>query len=248
VRPLAVGIPAGLVVGVLLGPVPTAAQPPEVASLITAMRAAYATVADYTATFVKRERLDGKLGDTETIQLKFRKPNSIYMRWTQGRAAGREIIVVEGRDDDRALIHEPKGVRSLVTIVVAPDHPLVLKQSRHPITDVGLGRLIELLETGTRSAVAWKELPTAGEPAATAATRQIELKSSRPVGNCSCQRAIVTLDAATHLPVAADTFDENDDPIGMYRYRDLDLNPPLTARDFDPTNADYGFPRARLPL
>ncbi len=240
----------GAAVFMLLGATPATGQPPEVADLIRRMQVAYMSIEDYTAKFVRRERIGGKLRDPETIVLKYRKPGQIYMRWTQGKAAGREIIVVKGRDDDRALIHE-LGWKAWFTIVIAPDSPLVLEESRHPITDVGLGRLIDLLATGTQRSIAhgglaWKELPPADFPSPGRANRRVELISPRPVANCSCQRAVVTIDVATELPTAAETFDGNYRLLGTYEYHDVSLNPGLTDRDFDPKNPDYKFSGWRI--
>lgn len=221
-------------------------EPPEIDALLDEMRAAYAPIREYTATFVKRERLGGKLGENQTIALKFRKPASVYMRWTEGKSAGREIVFVKGRNDDHALIHEPGVLAGLVTIAIAPGDPRVLKESRYPITDVGIGRLIDLVGSATRSAtsvgtVRWAELPSAATSPGRA-TRRIEFSSAQPVEDCACQRAVVTVDVATRLPVAAEVFDASDQLLGRYEYTGLNTSPGLTDRDFDPANPGYGFP------
>ena len=221
-------------------------QPPEIVALLDDMRTAYAPIQEYTATFVKQERLDGKLGERQTIALKFRNPASVYMRWTEGKRAGREIVFVKGRNDDHALIHEPGVLTGLVTIAIAPDDPRVLKESRYPITDVGIGRLIDLVGAATRSAtsvgtVRWAELPSAATSPGRA-SRRIEFASARPVEDCACEHAVVTIDVATRLPVATEVFDASDRLLGRYEYTGLNTSPGLTDRDFDPANPGYGFP------
>jgi hypothetical protein len=224
-----------------------AAESLDLPALIQQMKTAYGDLDDYTATFVKQERIDGELRAPETILLKFRRPENIYMRFTVGKAVGREVLFMKGRDEDRALIHE-RGWKTLFTIVIAPDDALVLKESRHPITDVGIGRLIDLLATGTDGRIApgelrWREVGSEGE---TRPTRRIELLSSVVVAACSCQRVIVTIDVATSLPVGAEIFDRNDQLLGAYQYLDVRPNSGLTDRDFDPGNSTYMFPSWRI--
>jgi hypothetical protein len=218
------------------------------------MEAAYATVRDYTARFIKHERINNQLRNPEEIQLKFREPGHIYMRWTRGSALGREILFVKGRDQDRALIHEPGFLTSLLTIVIAPDSPKVLQDSRYPITDVGLGQLIKLLAANTRRAVSRGELaaseltpigPSGSAPAG--AGRRIELITPRVSTDYFCHRAVVAIDSLTRLPVVVDLFNENDSLLGSYTYLDLVLNPGLTDLDFDSANSAYRFSGLRVP-
>jgi hypothetical protein len=231
----------------VLAETPGAAQSLDIPALIQQMQTAYAELGDYTATFVRRERIEGKLRAPETILLKFRKPEKIYMRFAVSKAVGREILFVRGRDEDRALIHE-RGWKTLFTIVIAPDNALVLKESRHPITDIGIGRLIDLLAAGTggritTGEVSWREVAPAG---GASPARRIELLSSVVVADCSCQRVIMTIDVVTRLPVGAEIFDGNDQLLGTYEYHDIRINPGLTDRDFDPGNSDYTFPSWRI--
>jgi hypothetical protein len=243
-RPVLLGCAAAFLV---LADAPGAAQAVDIPALIQQMQTAYADLDDYTATFIRRERIEGELRAPETILLKFRKPERIYMRFTVSKAVGREILFVKGRDEDRALIHE-RGWKTLFTIVIAPDDALVLKESRHPITDVGIGRLIDLLAAGTSGRITngelrWREVAPAGEASP---TRRIELLSSVVVANCSCQRVIVTIDVASRLPVGAEIFDGSDQLLGTYEYHDIRINPQLTDRDFDPGNSNYTFPSWRI--
>ena len=216
------------------------------------MKAAYARIQDYTAHFVKRERINDKLRDTEDIKLKFSEPGRIYMRWVGPYVAGREILFVKGRDQDRALIHEPKFPSSLITIVTPPDSPLVLQESRYPITDVGLGRLIELLAIHVDRAVrrgelATREIPAVGASGPAKSERRLELMTPKTAAGYIAHRAVVTIDLGTRLPVAVELFGAKDELLASYTYKDLVVNPGLTDRDFDPTNTQYTFPTTRFP-
>ena len=73
------------------------------------------SVRDYTATLVKRERVDGELQPYEYIYLKVRNPKpqvpfSVYMYFLKpAEAKGREVIYVDGRDENKMLVHEGGG-------------------------------------------------------------------------------------------------------------------------------------------
>jgi len=242
-----------ILVLLVLGRAPAAEASQDVLGIVADMTAAYASIQDYTARFVKRERIKDKLRDAEDIRLKFREPGKIYMRWMGPDAPSREILFVKGRDQDRALIHEPKFPSSFITILTPPDSPLVLQESRHPITDVGLGRLIELLATYThraftRGELATRELPADDPSGPAKAERRLELITPKTATGYLAHRAVVTIDLATRLPVAVELFGTSDELLASYTYKDLIVNPGLTDRDFDPTNPQYTFPARRLPV
>ena len=241
-----------LLVLLVFGHAPAAEASQDVLGIVADMKAAYASIQDYTAHFVKRERIKDKLRDAEDIRLKFREPGKIYMRWVGPYVPGREILFVKGRDQDRALIHEPKFPSSLITILTPPDSPLVLQESRHPITDVGLGRLIELLATHihralTRGELATREISAVGPSSPAKAERRLELMTPKTATGYIAHRAVVAIDLGTRLPVAVELFGASDELLASYTYKDLVVNPGLTDRDFDPTNPQYSFPARRIP-
>jgi len=222
----------------------------EFASLILGMEAAYARVTDYTARFTRQERLSVTLRPREEALLKFQRPGRIYLRWIAGPPKGREILFVKGRDDGRILVHEPGVLSGFFTLVMAPDSPRVLQQSRHPVTDVGLGRLVELLVSNTRRALRRGELRLLDRGVTEESgrrQRQLEGVLPRDPGKgYYCYRALLSIDLEWGLPVAATIFDWEDRMVESYAYRELRLNPGLKHIDFDPANPEYSFPRWRL--
>src|SRR5207247_5339865 len=148
---------ATLAVGLTLGLCREAAAD-DPAQLLFAMETAYARVGSYTARFVRQEVVDGALRAREEAFLKFQRPRLIYLRWVAGPPAGRQILFVPGRNDDRMLVREPGFFTGLATIVMAPDSARVLRESRHPVTDIGIGQLIELILDNVRAARAAGEL------------------------------------------------------------------------------------------
>lgn len=221
----------------------------EIGALLDRMEAAYANVESYTARFIREERVQGVLRPREEALLKFQRPGRIYLRWIGGPPQGREILFVEGRDDGKVLVHEPGGWARLFTVVIAPDSSRVLKESRHAITDVGIGPLVALITGNARRALQRGELSVVDRTTQGAGSveRGLELAFPRePSAGYYAHRAVVSVDQGTGLPVEVRIFDANDRLLAFYAYRDLTLNVKLTAIDFDPINPAYGFPRWRL--
>ncbi|MBX3420068.1 MAG: DUF1571 domain-containing protein [Pirellulaceae bacterium] len=71
---------------------------------------------DYTAKIIKRERIKGKLGSEDYMQVKIRHadfaaqppiPFSVFLRNVEpSSAAGREVIWIRGQNDDKLLTHQ----------------------------------------------------------------------------------------------------------------------------------------------
>jgi outer membrane lipoprotein-sorting protein len=222
----------------------------DLARLLAGMEAAYAGVQGYRARFVRQEVVGGVLRAREEALLKFLHPGLMYLRWTAGPPAGREILFVPGRDDNRMLVHEPGWFSRLVTVAIPPDSPRVLRESRHPVTDIGIGRLIELIQDNAGRAAAAGELTLRDGGVVTGAAgemRRLEAVLSRQgQGRYYCHRLELGVALGSGLPVRATIYDWDDRKVADYEYLDLELNPALTAGDFDAGNPEYGFPRWRV--
>ena len=104
---------------------------------IKQLRGGYAGVKDYTATFRRQEMVRGELRPNEAIFLKFREPMQVYMKVLDGPSKGREAIYVGGRDGNRVLVHEPGGISSHFTVLLATDSPYVMERNRHTAEEMG---------------------------------------------------------------------------------------------------------------
>ncbi|MEM9703043.1 MAG: DUF1571 domain-containing protein, partial [Planctomycetota bacterium] len=132
----------------LVGAQETGAATPKVHPLKKAIRYAQASqqaaeaLPSYTATLRRREIVAGQPIDN-TVAMKFRaEPFSVYMRFTNRENDGRQVLYVEGANDGKIMVREAAGLSSLAgTVNLAPDSPLIAKNSRHPITRAGLANL-----------------------------------------------------------------------------------------------------------
>ncbi|HEY3964837.1 MAG TPA: DUF1571 domain-containing protein [Planctomycetaceae bacterium] len=100
---------------------------------------------DYTATFLKQERLDGAdLQELQSIEFKLRhKPFSVYMKWIEGGDVGRELLLVEGQYNDKMLVRLGGIKKKLPLMKLDPTGSLAMAESRHPATEAGLLQLAE---------------------------------------------------------------------------------------------------------
>lgn len=198
----------------------------------------------YTAIFHKQERIQNKLTANETIFLKFRKPFQVYMKWVIDPYKGREALYVEGCNNNLIKVRE-HGFAGLMTLNLDPKGALIMKGSRHPVTDSGLANLVKLIRTnvemGTRAGEI--ELLELGvERVYGRATEKIEIIFPRGAsGRYYCRRAVINVDMENKIPVRTLIFDWNDLLVENYGYEAIKLDAALTDADFDPENPAYRF-------
>jgi hypothetical protein len=103
-------------------------------------------VQDYTCTFLKWERINGKQDPGQEINVKFlNEPFSVAMRWQKNPPIGDRCLYVEGKYDGNMLVR-PKGMLSLIgTVRRKPDSPEVMANTLRPISLFGFRRGLESL-------------------------------------------------------------------------------------------------------
>ena len=205
---------------------------------------AYTAVENYVAILHRQERFDGHLPEKETILLKFKKPFKVYMRWVAPPYQGREVLYADGWNANRIMAHEG-GVLGFITMNLDPQGFLAMRQSRYPITDTGIGRLLEVLAEKLARASATDKIEIIASDASAVygrKTRRIEalLAGAKRERDASC-RVIVHFDSENKLPIKIETYDGDGRLLESYGYEGLRLNPGLTDADFDPANPAYNF-------
>lgn len=220
--------------------------------LLARAESAYAEVRDYTATMTSVERVKEALEPENRILLKFQRPLKVYMRWVDGPAKGREGLYVADAHDGKFILAEPEGMAKFFIARLDPSDPRILQRSRHPVTDVGIGRLLEIVGDNARRAAREKALRVRDHGLAEVAgrrVRQVEAVLPKdPGAGYSGYRVTLSFDEEHHLPIRVVVYDWRDRLVEDYTYSQLVLNPGLKAADFDTANPDYGFSRWRLRL
>lgn len=223
-------------------------------------------VRDYSATLVKRERIDGTVQDYEYMFTKIRNervvddrvvtPFSVYLYFLKPeRLHGREVLYVRGENNGKMVAHEPpnslKG--KFGSIWLKPDGALAMRGNRYPISEIGLETLVRrLIEKGNRD----KRNGTPKECV-------VEFRKNAKINGCKCTLLRVThpyprdyydfhvaeifIDDARNVPLRYAAYQwptrANGGPelIEEYTYLNLKLNVGFTDEDFDYTNPDYNF-------
>ena len=212
----------------------------------------YAQVHDYTAVMISREQVKDVLQPQERILLKFQRTFKVYMRWMEGPSKGREGLYVSGNHDDKFLVYEPNGLQRLFTAALEPTDRRVMDKSRHPVTDIGIGRLLEIVGDNARRAArngVLRVLDRGRGEIAGRRVRQLEgiLPQDAQAGYYA-YRVQLFFDEECRLPIRVVVYDWSDQLVEDYTYTELRLNPGLSTLDFDPSNKEYGFATWRIQV
>ena len=217
---------------------------------------------DYTATLIKRERINGKLTEYEQIFVKIRNgrqtsngriPFSIYMKFL-GPSAGREVIWVDGVNQNKLVAHEG-GRLNLISVQLVPDGSMAMRGNRYPVYEAGIENLVaKLIEKGERDRAAgpcqvkfYKGTKIAKRPCTMLQVVHTEKKHPYDF-----HVARVFIDDELQLPVRYAAYSWPSTPGGSpileeeYTYTNIKTNVGLTDKDFNPHNAKYNYPKRGL--
>lgn len=206
-------------------------------------------VKDYEATFLKQELLDGAL-QSQAMRIKLREqPFSVYLRFEEPNA-GREVIYVDGRNGGKLLVHEV-GLKSVVgTLALSPKSSQVMAENRHPINEIGLAKMLELVIQQWENDAKLGNVQVKYYPDAKIGNlecRVIETRHAAPRGDVVFGMTRLYLDRQSGLPIRVQQYGFPKHPGGEpplieeYTYLNLKTNVGLKDLDFDSRNKDYGF-------
>lgn len=211
---------------------------------IAAMKSAYARVQNYTTTVHKQERIRGELLPVEQIELKFAKPQRVYMKWIGEVERGQEVLFVRGWNDSKLRVR--KGSFPAVTVDLAPTSKLAMRRSRHAITEAGFGYTIGVIvrdfrrsqdHPEDRARYSLHDLAVHGQ-----SSRCIEQHVPAPAARWyHAARARLCFDIRTAMPTRVTAWDSDGLLLEDYAYADTRLNVGFTDLDFSPTNPAYRF-------
>lgn len=223
---------------------------PDPQELILSTRDSYSQIQDYTVTFIKQERIHGHLMPTETVFMKFQKPFKVYMKWIEGAKEGQEVLYVDGKNGDKVLAHPGFGgffggilTMILPTFAISPMGPTAMKDNLHPITDAGLGNMIENVIRNNTIAQTNNDLQLyyRGESAVDGRTAFLVERILPQEEGYPAHRAELFIDKEYRLPVMLVLHDWSDELTASYEFKDLVLNPGLAPEEFEHRYKDYRF-------
>lgn len=227
-------------------------------ALLEKGRAFLETIPDYTCQFVKQELVDGELLEEQLINFKCRhQPFSVYLKWETGDE-GREVLFTEGQNDNEMIVHGGGWKARLPALSISPTSSLALRESRYPITNVGL---LELAKTMVRvhvedlkadSVARCEKLPEQEFDGRPCEVFLVEYRNADV--SPTYRKSITLLDKEWHIPVYARNFGwpnagstatgeqlDEETLLEYYTYADIHFRQQLAEVDFDRTNEDYRF-------
>jgi len=173
------------------------------------------------------ERVAGQLQPPEEISLAVRTaPKAVRLEWPDGPNKGREVIYSSALDPKMLFVHVANSAIPLPTMKIAIDSPMVMKNSRHSITEAGLETIIEKLRKAepneARTLSSRDELEYRGlekPPGLDHACNEFVIRSG------SEEVWKIFLDPRSNLPCMVISEDPRGELIERYVYRDLTANP-----------------------
>ena len=210
-------------------------------------------VQDYSATFVKRERVDGELLDQQHIFTKVRhQPFSAYMYFLgPEEKKGREVIYVDGANDGNLLAHEAQGFKAHLGMVrLDPNGYLAMRGQRNPITRVGMLNLTKLIAEVGEYEMGFGECEVTYIPGAKIGERPctcVQMVHPVPRKEFRSHLTRIFFDDELRLPIRFEGYQWPERAGGRpvlveeYTYLNLKLNNGWSDFEFDAHNADYNF-------
>lgn len=214
---------------------------------------------DYTAKFMKQERIGDELGEAQVIRMKLRhEPFSVYMKWLTCDK-GRELVYVEGQNDGKMLVHMGGWkARFVPTLKIDPHGSTAMAESRHPITQAGI------LEVARRC-IAYRERDLkapSGVHCRMLDNQKFDgrdcycfvIEYDRPDLSDGYRKVVAHVDKEYSLPVSVKNYgwpQEGETASGteldeqtlleVYSYSDIRLHSELAEADFSRRNKEYRF-------
>ena len=221
--------------------------------VIAECKAKYLKVQDYTCTFYKRERIDGKLYTPHVMTMKARtKPASLYFKFIQPNR-GREAIFIHGRNNNKIVAHDVGFGRVIAgTMHLDPKGGMAMEENRHPVTEAGLGSMIDLVKERWDTELHPGESVLLFHPRAKVGDRaclMVESIHPRRGPEFMFHKVKLYVDRELGLPIRFEAYDWPKHPGGEaelieeYTYANLKINVGLKDSDFDPNNGQYSYGR-----
>lgn len=208
---------------------------------------------NYTCTFVKQERMKGKLGEEQHINVKFmEKPHSVAMLWTKNAPVADALVYVDGKfknsKNRSQMVVRPKNkfLQKLTggSVLRIPDGRDALKNTLRPCTMFGfrngINSLIEVYQAANDKKESTEKF---GGFTKVDGRDCIVLIRLLPKGtyvvdgvkkNYPAKKTIVCIDINNLMPLRVIGYDWEDKLLCSYEYRKINFGANLQDQDFTP--------------
>jgi holo-[acyl-carrier protein] synthase len=197
--------------------------------------AAYESVHDYTATYDKYERAIND-GDLQRINLSFRKPLDVRLEWQNEHGKVDQWAVYrQGKNDGKVLARKSGMLGGMMGLMkLDPTSGRAMSDSRHPITEVGIGHIIEEVSRAMKSNQVTSK-PAVDDTLDGARVVRFDfdgVADAKLFGVEGARRVLIWVDPSLKLPVKAEVVDAAGRMLERHRFADLKINVGLTDQIF----------------
>ncbi len=224
-------------------PLPTL-QADVVDQLLEQARATLRRTHDYTCTFIKQEKVHGRLLPEQiAIQHARLRPFALHMKFlSPNEIRGQQATYIPEKHGTTKMRVRPAGALGVVGFVtLSQTDPRVLEQTRHTMSEAGLVALVETLireynaeKRNGPPKIALAEYQFAGRPC-----YRVEMLHQPGVNPGYCHRCVIYFDKEHCLPIRFEAYEApkangpaEGELIECYSYVDLKLNVGLTDAAF----------------
>lgn len=222
-------------------PLPVLAGEGEAGKMVDSALWKFESISDYTCLFTREELVGGKTYRQANIIYKFKKPFSVYMKWTEGAEKGIEVIYPNPKRSGRLIAHP--GHFNIINLSLDPLGNLAMRHSRHSILESPIGYVIGLIKKNYETSKKNAEgvVTYAGEEMIEGRkTRLFRAEFPQKEGYYG-HRIQINFDEELLLPLRIVVYGWDDRLLEKYDYSQLKLNTGLTEADFDTKNPAHNF-------
>jgi hypothetical protein len=205
---------------------------------VDAAQAMLQQVRDYECTFIKQERIDGRLQEAHVALMRVRsEPFSVYLKFLSPRSVqGREASYVAGRNEGKMRAKNGGALGVVGFVWIDPQDPRAMQGTRHAITEAGIGHLVGQLRSACRAmeamperqpTIRFGEIVWADQPCIV-----FEIVDASVTNRESVSRTVVAFDRNSNLPVAYEAWLKSGDLLERFRYEGIQFNRGLTDSAF----------------
>jgi hypothetical protein len=206
---------------------------------------------DFRCTFLKQERLAGKVGPEQEMSVKFRRqPYNVALAWTKNLPAGDRVLYCEGKWNNQMLVRPSNPLARALTggmVQRPPDGEEALQSTLRPVNQFGFERgiksLIEVYHQAKKAGDLHEDVDKQDQDVL--GRKTIMLVRTLPDGkDYPAHVTKIYIDQETFLPIMIEGFGwQNDEFLCRYLYKDLDFSAKFTDEDFLPEHNDLVTPK-----
>lgn len=232
---LAPPISVPVTTGARPAPAPAPVDPlAEARAIVGESRKRVDALANYQVRANRQERVGDALLPAEEVVIAIRRsPRAVRIEWPEGPHKGREVIYSATDPTGRLHVHSGPSLIPIPDLAFATDSPLVMRTSRHPITEAGFETILTSLEESfapgraAGSGAGYRGVETPPEYG-----RPCHVLTRKTPG----ESWVVSIDAETKFPAIVEAKTPKGELLERYIFRSVlpDLPELLAANAFDP--------------